>query len=214
MNNKMSQIKSVSLSTLTVYVKFPVILRSTFIATTKRRFFQGNTDPAEGSGSDPHAADFRDGMDTWQAPAPAHRLPTTATGGWRPGLDLYPQPNIHQHCLVPDRPRSNFQAFSPFSTGVQSKLFSASWTPTYTHHKPQSSEPLNVLRHQSCPILIPEQLQLCSHSPFRTQPVNHHSANEQEFINPHLLDCCQLPGSAPQISRFQPYIYSRIYIYI
>lgn len=115
---------------------------------------------------------------------------------------------------VPDRPRSNFQAFSPFSTGVQSKLFSASWTPTYTHHKPQSSEPLNVLRHQSCPILIPEQLQLRSHSPFRTQPVNHHSANEQEFINPHLLDCCQLPGSAPQISRFQPYIYSRIYIYI
>lgn len=153
-------------------------------------------------------------MDTWQAPAPAHRLSTVATWEWRPGSDLHPQPNIQQHHLTPDTPRGNFQVFSPFSTGAHKKQIALSGL-DFTEEperlcEPESSKPLSVLRHQSCPILIPKWLQLHSQTPpvpataaapfaCRTQLMNQHSANEQEFVSPQLLDCCQLPVSTPEL---------------
>lgn len=137
-------------------------------------------------------------MDTWQTPAAAHRLPTTATCKWRAGMhnpQPTTQPKIQLHCLAPDIPRSNFQAFFPFSPGVSTKQTVLSGLDSTAgpciDHKAQSSKPLNVLRHQSCPVLIPKWLQLCSQTP----PVPSGAAapvNEQEFINPQLSDCCQL----------------------
>lgn len=61
---------------------------------------------------------------------------------------------------------------------------------------------------QNRPILIPQQLQLhrtapvlsMASAPFagRTQVINHHPADEREFINLLFLDCYQLPVSAPE----------------
>lgn len=145
--------------------------------------FQGNTDLTKLCGSDPHAADFRDGMNTWQAPAPAQRLPTMATRGWRPGLDLHPQPTTAKYPRAlpgSDTPRSNFQAFFLFPTGAQTKQIALSGLDStagpYIHHKPPSSKPLSVLRHQSCPILIPKWLQLHTKTP--TVPSVQDTANE------------------------------------
>lgn len=113
------------------------------------------------------AADFRGGMNTWQAPAPAQRLPTMATWEWRPGL--HPQPTTAKYPTAqPGSWHSQEQLPGIFPTGAQTKQIALSGLDStagpYIHHKPPSSKLLNVLRHQTCPILIPKWLQL------RTKP--------------------------------------------